>query len=57
METVRTEATTLRVPIERVMDMVGVVILGLFVLLAVVSALGWVADSREPARWFGSPHE
>ncbi len=39
------------------MDMVGVVILGFFVLLAVLSALGWVADSREPAKWFGSPYD
>lgn len=37
--------------------MVGFLIMGFLLLLAVLSALGWVADSREPSRWFGSPYD
>src|SRR5690606_29975104 len=35
----------------RVMAMVGFLIVGFLLLLAVLSAMGWVADSHEPSRW------
>jgi hypothetical protein len=41
----------------RVTVMVGFVLVGFFVLIAVLSALGWVADSRETSGFFAAPYD
>jgi hypothetical protein len=56
MDPVRTDqaqASQLR----RVTVMVGFVLVGFFVLIAVLSALGWVADSRETSGFFAAPYD